>query len=348
MNELEKVYRDAPKVESPAGLDKRVLRAAESRSGSPASGNQVESVRLRSGWQIAAFAVSGICVFGIGLGVMLETGLIDTRNSDQPAGNSSSVASVELERNGASSGVEAAGPPVDTKQLALRTQPQVEQGSNYTGDEVQMDEVEQLADAGSVSSAVAMEPMPAADLTADSDAAGDVSAAVTSKVNTQPGVEASVESELAEPQSFQESGGSSAATSQVQQKSGPATPSRGRAVSNFAAAPEPAAKSGKNRATRTRSPEWLSMQTQNDYTVLLTPARDSASLVLIADNIPVVTDQLRANSESWLLLHGQFANRAMAQLALAKIIKSVAELPQVKVLVEPRIVSFREVRQLVE
>jgi len=309
MNELEKVYRDAPKVESPAGLDKRVLRAAESRSGSPASGNQVESVRMRSGWQIAAFAVSGICVFGIGLGVMLETGLIDTRNSDHPAVNSSSVASVELERNGASSGVEAAGAPVDTKQLALRTQPQVEQGSNYTGDEVQMDEVEQLADAGSVSSAVAMEPMPAADLTADSDAAGDVSAAVTSKVNTQPGVEASVASELAEPQSLQESGGSSAAT---------------------------------------RSPEWLSMQTQNDYTVLLTPARDSASLVLIADNIPVVTDQLRANSESWLLLHGQFANRAMAQLALAKIIKSVAELPQVKVLVEPRIVSFREVRQLVE
>jgi len=190
----------------------------------------------------------------------------------------------------------------------------VEQGSNYTGDEVQMDEVEQLADAGSVSSAVAMEPMPAADLTADSDAAGDVSAAVTSKINTQPGVEASVASELAEPQSLQESGGSSAATSQVQQKSGPATPSRGRAVSNFAAAPEPAAKSGKNRATRIRSPEWLS----------------------------------RANSESWLLLHGQFANRAMAQLALAKIIKSVAELPQVKVLVEPRIVSFREVRQLVE
>ena len=102
MNELEKVYRDAPQFESPAGLDQKVLRAARSRAGLQASKDmqQPETGRLNSGWgsgwRKAAYALPVLCMFGIGLGVLLETGMLDNPNNNDPFSSSSTDAGTEV------------------------------------------------------------------------------------------------------------------------------------------------------------------------------------------------------------------------------------------------------------
>ena len=102
---------------------------------------------------------------------------------------------------------------------------------------------------------------------------------------------------------------------------------------------------GSRRATRMRSLAWLSTQNPGHYTLQLAPAGGKVDLFLIADNLPVMTDQLTTASGTRLLLHGSFSNRSSAQLAMMEIIESVAGLPQIAPLLEPQILSFGEIRQ---
>ena len=97
MNELEKIYRDAPEIDSPAGLDHRVLRAAKGRAIANESEKKPQAAPLKPGWRIGAYAASTICMFGIGLGVLLETGMIGS--NDDPVAESSIVASAEQARS---------------------------------------------------------------------------------------------------------------------------------------------------------------------------------------------------------------------------------------------------------
>jgi len=193
-------------------------------------------------------------------------------------------------------------------------------------------------------------PLEEAEITiADSDAGDMATAGVSSvRVDSTLGADSMIAAapEMAESETRERSRSSSTVASLAAQKSKKkATTEIPVAAGTTADLP---AKSGHERATQIRSADWLLMQNQNDFTVQLAPVADKATLFLIADNIPVVTDQLRAGSVSWLLLHGRFTDRTTAELAMAEIIESVAELPQVKALVEPKIVSFREITQILK
>jgi len=102
MKDLEKLYNDAPKFESPTALDQRILRVAESRQRVRAAEEQAEAVRLNPKWRVAAFAVSTVGVFAIGLGVLLESGMVGNRGGDDPLADNSIVASAESARSGVS------------------------------------------------------------------------------------------------------------------------------------------------------------------------------------------------------------------------------------------------------
>ena len=144
---------------------------------------------------------------------------------------------------------------------------------------------------------------------------------------------------------LQEADNSSAVASLSRQKSKPLTAGSERSIADSTTTSRSRREPGNKRATRIRSEDWLLMQNQNDYTVQLAPAGNKVTLFLIADNLSLFTDQLRVGSESWLLLHGKFTDQTSAELMVAEIIESVAELPQVKMLIDPKVISFGELRQ---
>ena len=386
MNELEKIYRDAPEIDSPAGLDHRVLRAAKGRAIANESEKKPQAAPLKPGWRIGAYAVSTICMFGIGLGVLLETGMIGS--NDDPVAESSIVASAEQARSRVrqiqdkSNAVDEV-PRGDVASLASTLTSTVTSPVTSTEQRTSVALADRSADSGdglldasradsdfAGSAAVNSELMVADTMVADTDADGEAvasaasSAQVDTQVDTQADPEARIEyaqiesaqvesaqiesigvRELAEPVMLQESDNSSAVASLSRQKSKPLTAGSERSIADSTTTSRSRREPGNKRATRIRSEDWLLMQNQNDYTVQLAPAGNKVTLFLIADNLSLFTDQLRVGSESWLLLHGKFTDQTSAELMLAEIIESVAELPQVKMLIDPKVISFGELRQ---
>ena len=381
MNELEKIYRDAPEIDSPAGLDHRVLRAAKGRAIANESEKKPQAAPLKPGWRIGAYAVSTICMFGIGLGVLLETGMIGS--NDDPVAESSIVASAEQARSRVrqiqdkSNAVDEV-PRGDVASLASTLTSTVTSPVTSTEQRTSVALADRSADSGdglldasradsdfAGSAAVNSELMVADTMVADTDADGEAvasaasSAQVDTQVDTQADPEARIEyaqiesaqvesigvRELAEPVMLQESDNSSAVASLSRQKSKPLTAGSERSIADSTTTSRSRREPGNKRATRIRSEDWLLMQNQNDYTVQLAPAGNKVTLFLIADNLSLFTDQLRVGSESWLLLHGKFTDQTSAELMVAEIIESVAELPQVKMLIDPKVISFGELRQ---
>ena len=381
MNELEKIYRDAPEIDSPAGLDHRVLRAAKGRAIANESEKKPQAAPLKPGWRIGAYAVSTICMFGIGLGVLLETGMIGS--NDDPVAESSIVASAEQARSRVrqiqdkSNAVDEV-PRGDVASLASTLTSTVTSPVTSTEQRTSVALADRSADSGdglldasradsdfAGSAAVNSELMVADTMVADTDADGEAvasaasSAQVDTQVDTQADPEARIEyaqiesaqiesvgvRELAEPVMLQEADNSSAVASLSRQKSKPLTAGSERSIADSTTTSRSRREPGNKRATRIRSEDWLLMQNQNDYTVQLAPAGNKVTLFLIADNLSLFTDQLRVGSESWLLLHGKFTDQTSAELMVAEIIESVAELPQVKMLIDPKVISFGELRQ---
>ena len=392
MKDLDKVYRDAPKFESPAALDQRILRVAETRSRSRQ--DQTETVRLNSAarlnsrWRIAGLAVTATGMFAIGLGVLLQTGMINYGDKVDPVADSSIVASAETARTGVSNrradGVSVGAPQLSSSSKVVpRTSESVEE--SLLVNESQIAKLDQLtvaeqpmslatddipavtdtsqsvgaldnsmAESASVATSQLAPPQEAEIAIADSDA-GDLATSIASSArvdsaqveadNTQAAADNMIAAapELAESETRENSRSSSTIASLAVQKSTQITSAESQVSAGTTS--DFSAKSGNKRLTQIRSVDWLLKQNQNDFTVQLAPIANKTTLFLIADNLPLVTDQLRAGSVSWLLLHGRFTDRATAELAMAEIINSVAELPQVKALVDPKIVSFGEIRQ---
>ena len=391
MKDLDKVYRDAPKFESPAALDQRILRVAETRSRSRQ--DQTETVRLNSAarlnsrWRIAGLAVTATGMFAIGLGVLLQTGMINYGDKVDPVADSSIIVSAETARTGVSNrradGVSVGAPQLSSSSKVVpRTSESVEE--SLLVNESQIAKLDQLtvaeqpmslatddipavtdtsqsvgaldnsmAESASVAISQLAPPQEAEIAIADSDA-GDLATSIASSARVDSAqVEAdntqaadnmiAAAPELAESETRENSRSSSTIASLTAQKSTQITSAESQVSAGTTS--DFSAKSGNKRLTQIRSVDWLLKQNQNDFTVQLAPIANKTTLFLIADNLPLVTDQLRAGSVSWLLLHGRFTDRATAELALAEIINSVAELPQVKALVDPKIVSFGEIRQ---
>ena len=391
MKDLDKVYRDAPKFESPAALDQRILRVAETRSRSRQ--DQTETVRLNSAarlnsrWRIAGLAVTATGMFAIGLGVLLQTGMINYGDKVDPVADSSIVVSAETARTGVSNrradGVSVGAPQLSSSSKVVpRTSESVEE--SLLVNESQIAKLDQLtvaeqpmslatddipavtdtsqsvgaldnsmAESASVATSQLAPPQEAEIAIADSDA-GDLATSIASSARVDSAqVEAdntqaadnmiAAAPELAESETRENSRSSSTIASLAVQKSTQITSAESQVSAGTTS--DFSAKSGNKRLTQIRSVDWLLKQNQNDFTVQLAPIANKTTLFLIADNLPLVTDQLRAGSVSWLLLHGRFTDRATAELAMAEIINSVAELPQVKALVDPKIVSFGEIRQ---
>ena len=391
MKDLDKVYRDAPKFESPAALDQRILRVAETRSRSRQDQTETvrlsSTVRLNSRWRIAGFAVTATGMFAIGLGVLLQTGMINYGDKVDPAADSSIIVSAETARTGVSNrradGVSVGAPQLSSSSKVVpRTSESVEE--SLLVNESQIAKLDQLtvaeqpmslatddipavtdtsqsvsaldnsmAESASVATSQLAPPQEAEIAIADSDA-GDLATSIASSARVDSAqVEAdntqaadnmiAAAPELAESETRENSRSSSTIASLAVQKSTQITSAESQVSAGTTS--DFSAKSGNKRLTQIRSVDWLLMQNQNDFTVQLAPIANKTTLFLIADNLPLVTDQLRAGSVSWLLLHGRFTDRATAELAMAEIINSVAELPQVKALVDPKIVSFGEIRQ---
>ena len=367
MNDLKKVYRDAPRATSPAGLDQRVLRAAESRN--PAGVSEKKPEKVHSGWRIAAFSVSTVCAFGIGLGVLLQTGAFDQGTSDLAVTDSATEAArLRVSENPAVA--ESAVPQTSpSPRQVLRRNNEIvdeelaaneESTTSIAAKDITVasgaDLIVNPDSASGSSSTLNPEPMLTETIVPDSDADGGVAAtefslqadtrAVTqADTQTDTQTDAQIRAEvMAAPPMLQESGNASAVASLAQQKSQPAT-SIESTVSGNNSAVRSFKEPGNKRATRARSQQWLLKQNRNEYTLQLAVGEDKVSLFLIADNLSVSTDQLKVSSGSWMLLHGRFQDRAAADSALLEVIESLAELPRVKALLEPKVVSFGEIRQ---
>ncbi len=361
MNDLKKVYRKAPTLKSPASLDHRVLRAAKARNRTHTLESQPKAERLSPGWRRSAYAVSILCMFGIGLGVLLEAGMVGNGLNGDLIIDSSPVASVETARSGdIESSVGLDSTSADAAQLESQSQPVRDALLAETVAAVPL-----VAETMVAETRVA-DNMVVDAITADSDASGEVAVNVAPsalvdaladeqaddladvQVDSPPKTDSATARVLTEPEIQPEARSSTAVAGLSQEKSRPAAASVDRSNSNRTAARSSAGKSVNKRATRIRSTEWLTEQNPNGYTVQLAPFGDKATLFLIADNLPVLTDQLRVDPESWVLLYGSFTDQSSAEFAMIELIDSVARLPQVTALFDPKIVSFREISQRIK
>ena len=194
MKDLDKVYRDAPKFESPAALDQRILRVAETRSRSRQDQTETvrlsSTVRLNSRWRIAGFAVTATGMFAIGLGVLLQTGMI---NYGDKVADSSIIVSAETARTGVSNrradGVSVGAPQLSSSSKVVpRTSESVEE--SLLVNESQIAKLDQLT--------VAEQPMSLA--TDDISAVTDTSQSVSALDNSMAESASVATSQLAPPQ----------------------------------------------------------------------------------------------------------------------------------------------------
>ena len=190
MKDLDKVYRDAPKFESPAALDQRILRVAETRSRSRQ--DQTETVRLNSAarlnsrWRIAGLAVTATGMFAIGLGVLLQTGMINYGDKVDPVADSSIIVSAEPARTGVSNrradGVSVGAPQLSSSSKVVpRTSESVEE--SLLVNESQIAKLDQLTVAEQPMS-LATDDIPAVTDTSQSVGALDNSMAESASVAT--------------------------------------------------------------------------------------------------------------------------------------------------------------------
>ena len=285
MKDLDKLYREAPQVKSPKLLDEKVLQA--SRSAQPQ-----HNTEPRGRWWMAGHAVSYVCIFGVALGVLLQTGFFpNTAQHD------------ETLRDAATS-AESSASIANSRQISL----------------AESDEPLSAADA--------FQPSRAAQ--SRSASAGVDSGSADNALLEESSVSSTVS--VLESQQGLTSDRADVATAKSQARVLPAEPAieQSDSLSGVSSATGSTAMLAESFASKkivnagqvtSRSIEWLMNQSAELFTIRIATDQSVERLRSLASRVPVSTDllQLQQESASWLLLHGVFTTRHQAEQALSDL-----------------------------
>ena len=280
MKDLDKLYREAPQVKSPVLLDEKILQA--SRSAQPQ-----HNTEPRSRWWIAGHAVSYVCIFGVALGVLLQTGFFPyAAQQDQTFSD-------------ADGSTEIAAETANRQQL------------NHAAPDEQLSAIDALQP----SRAARSRSVPAV---VDSELADNALLEESSVSSTVS---------VLESQQGLTSDRADVATAKSQARVLPAEPAieqRDRLSGISSAIVIDSFKSEKIRnagQVTTRSIEWLMNQSAELFTIRIAADQSVERLRTLASRVPVSTDllQMKQESVSWLLLHGVFTTRHQAEQALSDL-----------------------------
>jgi len=344
MKDLEKAYRDAPKLESPPRLDRKIMQAAHARAGQSEgkirpdlrADHKSPSKQFNSRWWVAGYAVSYLCIFGIGFGVLWQSGFLG-------------------------------GNPVEPEYDVVAIAPQSDESvvtRDALNEETQIASQVQSYDVSPSASAVSTEAdVVAESFSVDSDAVG---IPLSSDIEARPQI-ASVETAriesveirpVAEQESAQahsaESFGITTEDAIVDELTGLnnsepeiSTLSKSASVDQNEARRKIRIDEKPIDGRYAESLNWVRMQNPDNYTVQLGTAGDDSRLESIAAQIGVSTFLIPWNSgpKEWLLLHGSFTDRVLAKQVFVELLETLESLPQTSVEVVPQLVTFGEIQQ---
>ena len=324
MKDLEQLHREAPQLETPASLDDSIMRAARSRL-------PVKARAPSSRWRVAGYAVSYLCVFGIGLGTLLKSGFIPIDHGTYQPGDevSTDLASVNetarkvirqsVPESGSSAGNSSAGIAADSQLVA----PQQQSNSQLRAAADKLF-IEEGSDA----------PMHGG-ITSDQVIVKSTETAELVELDEQDfALSNSAESSVRESES--ETVGES-----IRQKTVADSVASASSIAPSALAPS-------IRANR-RSGDWLLMQNAELYTIQIAQSDTADSLLVLAQQVSMTSELVELGTETWVLMIGSFKNKDAATQAMNELLQSSPSLVVVNSgIITPQIVTFKDLQRRVK
>lgn len=352
MKDLEQLYRQTPKLASPADLDERILRAArvqaQTHTGANAKPNSrnvdVKPAVRRPRWWWAGQAVATLSIFAVGLGVVLQSSYFPlTEPGREPASadaesafvRQKSTADIDVRSNETAIGVTTPG---SDSESAVRRMAEADANAEADAPAIIQSSREStttvtaVADAGdqnvkqvspggelveeqyaeSAADSTVAPASPAVETLKDSDATGVATDSVTGLVE-QVVSESTVPVPLAPvPLAEPESETTLPPTTKSTLQSD--------RLKREASVPESASITAAPLSTLADQgePDWLFSQPASGFTIQLGVAESESQLIARAAELEFTTQrvQLSRDPSVWVLLHGSFADKATADQAL--------------------------------
>lgn len=297
MKKLDTLYRKAPHIESPSTLDDRVQQMARYRKPHPANAQPIDAQSpgvgssaspLSARWRVAGYAVSFLCVFGIGLGVLLQAGFIPGYYA--PSGELADVDTTAREPGKASN-----SPARESTRTASQSR--------------QSEESITAADAATSAKIASRTPV-------ESSPVAPVREGPVKERLVKERVDANTASQNMSSLSIETSGDESRAGLAAQAESFSAADSDG---ADSIAAPQTSIAELTGALPVTRTGDWLRARPATQYTVQIAVGSAADSLVMIAGQLPLATELVQINdgTTGWVLLHGSFNDRQTAEKVLS-------------------------------
>lgn len=345
MTELDKLYRNAPALETPSTLDDRLLRAAQSRVPQSVDNVLVESTR-KTLWQGLGYAVSTLCVFGIGLGVLLQAGFFPAGGIPEereiistiggPASNtvSNTVKSNQLTQN--KSGVAAS---------SMSAEESLQPGSSIAA---AADNLAVVDDASVTISTFNEQPRTDAEAERPQlpSVAGNLSASVAERaVNGLVGgdVESAADAvviadtdtlsaRVAESSGAEINSGDSAVVTipevaSVDIATADAVPNNSltsditsaRSLQQNRTSAQTQSRQQVSAGLSNRTIEWLRSQSAGSFTIRIAADETSDALLSLGSALSIATELVQISESAWVLLHGNFNDRQDAEQLLPEL-----------------------------
>ncbi len=332
MSELERLYREAPKLKSPAHLDKNILQSAQDAA-RVSTGLRVDEDKRQSlfSWK-PGLALASLCTVGIGIGIAMHAG---TRNSAPSAGNFDVVqlepvasrreeAELSVAANQTLDLPEVAGDAAMAR-LSEVTTPTMELSVAEVTDEA----VAVMRESDTVTLADQAAVLSRRDAKAtDSDAmGGELVEEILAERLSDREVSMQVPRQMRKQSANAEGADALAARAIAQRES--------RSVQR---------KSATGQADVNR---WLLVQNSTHYSIQIAVKNTESALDSVAEKFNHRTEKVIAADTQWVLLHGSFNQRQQAEEALIVILND-AEKDDSLIEIAPKIVRIGEMQNLLK
>lgn len=360
MTKLDKLYRKAPQLDSPAKLDDRVLRVARSRVPQTAASSSKKS-QSTPHWRRVGYAVSYLCIFGIGFGVLLQAGFFpagpnkessDVSSSASDTVSTSNIVLRDENNNLQREGVVAERSVVATEESQMQTSESAQLVQVSPAESMDMDTTINTAreDAASV------ESIAAADTTAAMSAPQVASGAVVEFSKSLPQPESLTESlspsvAISDRNTVADAETEFASVDSVAKINSANIQSRiQKDVNEQSLQSEGFDKS----AMTTRSIEWLLSQSPDRYTVKVASDNAANILTLLGNELSIATElvQITDGVNGWMLLHGSFSNRSSAEQIIPELFAAAysakSAVDAVDSYIKLEVISFAALNQLLK
>lgn len=296
MKDLDKLYREVPQIESPATLDDKVLRASRSRQALP-------HTQSRWSWRIAGHAISYLCIFGIGLGVLLQTGFFSAATRHNQTSSDVAISPKVAAEDAFMQPLESATvdqplPAVEALQVPQsRSAPLRVDGSESVDIPLQKE--------SSLLSAAPVDKRRQQLTTDRAEAASAKSQAALTAADAGAVIQRDSQTQYS---ATDDAVGNSMVNSldhKLPQKKQEKTHE----------------KSTQDNQLTTRSTEWLMNQSPDLYTLRIASGESAERLRVFASRLSLKTDlvQIKHDATRWLLLHGVFATRHQGEQAMSEL-----------------------------